>query len=167
MEDFVGNEDEGDYSDNEEEDEDYEHDIEEEGEEAEEGEEGEELEEEVTTLIKQHKRQETISKNKSRNIIVVPPDERITDNRLHRNEVAFILAIRSKQIAKYNTHFIGDHTFTNPIHIAYHELYTHKCPLKLRRQVGTTSKGDIIVEEWDVKNMILPSIPQFNKQSIV
>jgi hypothetical protein len=98
-------------------------------------------------------------KNKSRNIIIVPSDERITDNRLHKNEASFILSIRAKQIADSSTHFAKDCNLNNAISIAYQELYTHRCPLKLRRSVGVNSKGDIIVEEWDVKTMVLPNIP--------
>lgn len=96
---------------------------------------------------------------KSRNVIIVPPEERITDNRLHKNEVSFILSTRAKEIAKYSTHFLENNTYNNAISIAYHELYSRKCPLKLRRQVGVTNKGDIIVEEWDTKTMVLPNIP--------
>lgn len=98
-------------------------------------------------------------KNKSRNIIIVPPDQRITDNRLHKNELSFILSTRAKQIASSATHFVTNCTSNNAISIAYQELYSHRCPLKLRRQVGVTNKGDIIVEEWDTKTMVLPSIP--------
>lgn len=97
--------------------------------------------------------------NKPRTIIIVPPEERITDNKLHKNEVSFILSTRAKEIAKNSTHFLENNTFNNAISIAYHELYSHRCPLKLRRQVGISSKGDIIVEEWDIKTMVLPNIP--------
>jgi len=96
---------------------------------------------------------------KPRTIIIVPPDERITDNKLHKNEVSFILSTRAKEISKHATHFLENNTYTNAITIAYHELYTHRCPLKLRRQVGISAKGDIIVEEWDTKTMVLPNIP--------
>lgn len=96
---------------------------------------------------------------KPRNIIIVPPEERITDNRLHKNETSFILSTRAKEIAKHATHFLENNTYTNAVSIAYHELYSHRCPLKLRRQVGISPKGDIIVEEWDTKTMVLPNIP--------
>ena len=95
---------------------------------------------------------------KSRNVIIVPPDERITDNRLHKNEVSFILSTRAKEIAKHATHFLENNNHNNAIMIAYHELYSHRCPLKLRRQVGVSPKGDIIIEEWDTKTMVLPNI---------
>ncbi len=96
--------------------------------------------------------------SKARNVIIVPPEERITDNRLHKNEASFILSTRAKEIAKHATHFLENNNYNNAISIAYHELYSHRCPLKLRRQVGISNKGDIIVEEWDTKTMVLPNI---------
>lgn len=96
---------------------------------------------------------------KPRTVIIVSPEERITDNRLHKNEVSFILSTRAKEIAKHATHFLENNTYTNAISIAYNELYSHRCPLKLRRQVGMSARGDIIVEEWDTKTMVLPNIP--------
>ena len=110
---------------------------------------------------KVEKKIDPISKlsTKPRSVIIVPPEERITDNRLHKNEASFILSTRAKEIAKHATHFLENNSYTNAISIAYHELYSHRCPLKLRRQVGVTNKGDIIVEEWDTKTMVLPNIP--------
>lgn len=139
-------------------------DIENDLEEHDEIEEGEEFEDDDISEVYQpkiEKRIDPIKKlnAKARNIIIVPDNERITDNRLHKNEVALILSMRAKEIAKHATHFIGDHNYGNAISIAYHELYSHKCPLKLRRQVGISNKGDIIVEEWDTKTMVLPNIP--------
>jgi hypothetical protein len=67
--------------------------------------------------------------------------------------------MRAKEISKHSTHFLENAPYNNPMTIAYHELYNHRCPLLLRRQVGVTIKGDIIVEEWDTKTMVLPNIP--------
>lgn len=100
-----------------------------------------------------------VFKNKSRNVIIVPPEQRITDNRLHKNEASFIISTRAKEIANNATHFVENSTSNSAITLAYQELYTHKCPLKLRRQVGVNAKGDVIVEEWDTKTMVLPNIP--------
>lgn len=107
------------------------------------------------------KKIESINKNKSRNIIIVPNDQKITDNRLHKNELSFVLSTRSKQIAKYGTYFATNINSKDPIEIAYKELYEKKCPLKLRRQVGINNSGDLIVEEWDLKTMVLPNINLF------
>lgn len=126
-------------------------------------EEGEEEEDDVSEIYqpKVEKKVDPIMKlsTKPRTVIIVPPEERITDNRLHKNEVSFILSTRAKEISKHATHFLENNTHTNAISIAYHELYSHRCPLKLRRQVGVSAKGDIIVEEWDTKTMVLPNIP--------
>jgi DNA-directed RNA polymerase subunit K/omega len=100
------------------------------------------------------------SKMKSRNIIIVPSHERVTDNKLHKSEVSFLLSTRAKQISKHATHFVENYIGTNAMTIAYKELYTHRCPLKLRRQIGVTVKGDILMEEWDVKQMVLPKIDE-------
>lgn len=144
-----------DYSDNEEESEDYEHDIEEEVEDTDD-------DVSLSEIIQPKIEKKTdLIRNRTRNLIIVPPNERITDNRLHKNEASYILSVRAKEIAKYGTNFIGEHSFTNSMAIAYEELYTHKCPLKLRRQVGISAKGDLIVEEWDTKLMVLPNIPKF------
>jgi DNA-directed RNA polymerase subunit K/omega len=145
-----------DYDNEDYEEEDYEEEIEEEEEENEEEfDESDEEDKKRVKIIEQKKEIKPVS----RNIIIVPPEERITDNRLHKNEASFIISTRAEEISKHSTHFVkGD--YGNAISIAYHELYSHRCPLKLRRQVGSSSKGDIIVEEWDVKTMILPNIPE-------
>lgn len=126
-------------------------------------EEGEEEEDDASEIYqpKIEKKMDPITKlsTKPRTVIIVPSEERITDNRLHKNEVSFILSTRAKEISKHATHFLENNTYTNAISIAYHELYSHRCPLKLRRQVGISVKGDIIVEEWDTKTMVLPNIP--------
>ena len=111
--------------------------------------------------IKEEKKIQSIQKNKTKNIIIVPNDQKITDNRLHRNELSFVLSTRAKQISKYGTYFIENTSYKDPIEIAYRELYEKRCPLKLRRQVGISPTGDIIVEEWDLKTMVLPNINLF------
>lgn len=114
----------------------------------------------LNSEIYQYKTEKKVDvfKNKNKNIIIVPSEERITDNRLHKNELALVLSMRAKQIAMTATHFVKNCTAIDPIEIAYQELYSHMCPFKLRRQVGTNNKGDIIVEEWDIKTMVLPNI---------
>lgn len=131
-----------------------------------EDEEGEEIEDEEyddVSEIYQPKieKKDPITKlnNKARSVIIVPPHERVTDNRLHRNEASFIMSTRAKQISKDGTHFLSNATLTNAMSLAYHELYSRRCPFKLRRQVGLSNKGDPIVEEWNVNEMVLPSIP--------
>ena len=92
-------------------------------------------------------------------VIVVPASERITDNRLHKSEAAQVLAMRAQQIAKNAKTFIeGAHGLREPYAIAYRELFDRKCPLILRRQVGTGTNGAVIVEEWLVREMALPPL---------
>ena len=91
-------------------------------------------------------------------VIVVPADERQTDNRLHKSEAAQVLAVRAQQIAKSAKCFIagGPRELRDPYAIAFRELYDRCCPLILRRQVGMGAGGTIIVEEWVVREMTLP-----------
>lgn len=123
----------------------------------------EEMEDDVSEIYrpKIEKKIDPIAKmsSKPRNIIVVPPEERITDNRLHENEASFILSTRAEEIAKNATCFVKNHTYNTAASAAYYELLERRCPFKLRRQVGTSQSGDIIVEEWDVNTMVLPNLP--------
>jgi DNA-directed RNA polymerase subunit K/omega len=96
--------------------------------------------------------------NRLRRIIIVPADERVTDHRLHKNEAAAVIAMRAEQIAQHSTHFSQRPPSHDAVQIAYTELYERRCPLKLRRKVGTTPEGDDVVEEWAVREMTLPLI---------
>jgi hypothetical protein len=95
--------------------------------------------------------------NRHRTVRIVAPDERVTDNRLQQTEVAYILAMRAEQIARHATCFVPT-TSHSAIELAYRELYERRCPLLLRRQVGATVGGDLIVEEWNVREMALPLV---------
>lgn len=117
----------------------------------------EQLEDDISEIY-QPKQEKKIELKKIRNVIIVPLEERITDNRLHKNEAAFVLSTRAKEISMHYTNFVKDSKATSAIKIAYEELYSKRCPLKIRRQVGITKEGDIIVEEWDTKEMVLPNI---------
>jgi len=96
--------------------------------------------------------------NKPCAVRVVPPDERITDNRLHKSEAAFVIAMRAKQIAKYGKSFVEAPGLYDPVAIAFKELFERRTPLTLRRQVGTGPTGDTIVEEWNVREMSYPDL---------
>ena len=92
-------------------------------------------------------------------VLVVPPGERVTDNRLHKSEAAQVLAMRAQQIAKTARVFGGvgpEGPLRDPYALAYRELYARQCPLVLRRQVGVGAAGEVIVEEWSVREMSLP-----------
>ena len=101
--------------------------------------------------------------NKPRIIKVVDPDKRITDNRLHKSEAAYIIAMRSQQIASFSTHFTDSTGLHDPVDIAYKELYDKKCPLKLQRIISNEANGDLLVEEWPVREMVLPLLDMLKK----
>jgi DNA-directed RNA polymerase subunit K/omega len=96
--------------------------------------------------------------NKPRTVTIVPPEERVTDNRLHKNEAAYVISMRAEQIAKFATHFTEASTLHDPVAIAFKELYDRRCPLMLRRSVGTGPLGEDVVEEWSVRDMALPPL---------
>jgi DNA-directed RNA polymerase subunit K/omega len=94
--------------------------------------------------------------NKPRIVHIVADDDRMTDSRLQKTEAAAALAYRAKQIASFSTRFVESGDLHDPGQIAFKELYARRCPLKIRREVGTTPTGDLIVEEWKVSEMTLP-----------
>jgi DNA-directed RNA polymerase subunit K/omega len=96
--------------------------------------------------------------NKPRTVVVVPDDERVTDNRLHKSEAAYIISMRSQQIARHATCFVPGEGLHDPVSLAFKELLARRCPLKLRRTVGTGANGELIVEEWIVREMTLPAL---------
>ncbi len=98
--------------------------------------------------------------NKPRSIIIVPPDQRTTDHRLHRNEAAFVIAMRAAEIAKTATIFTDPGGLHDPVAIATKELFDRRNPLKIRRQVGTAPTGEQIVEIWRIREMTLPPLSQ-------
>jgi hypothetical protein len=105
----------------------------------------------------------TSGANRPVRVIVVPKCERITDNRLHKSEASYVISVRAQQIARSATNFASaSHTNSaalyDPCAIAQRELIERRCPLLLRRQVGWGPDGEIIVEEWCVREMALPQL---------
>lgn len=105
----------------------------------------------------------TSGANRPVRVIVVPNSERITDNRLHKSEASYVISVRAQQIARSATNFASaSHTNSaalyDPCAIAQRELIERRCPLLLRRQVGWGPDGEIIVEEWCVREMALPQL---------
>ncbi len=94
--------------------------------------------------------------NRPRTVFIVADEDRKTDNRLHKTEAAAVLAFRAKQIATHGTRFVDSGDLHDPVKIAFKELYSRGCPLKVRREVGVTPTGDLIVEDWKVREMTLP-----------
>ena len=101
----------------------------------------------------------TSGANRPVRVIIVPENERITDNRLHKSEASYVISVRAQQIARSATNFAtAGHALYDPCAIAQRELIERRCPLRLRRQVGWGPEGEIIVEEWSVREMALPPL---------
>lgn len=96
--------------------------------------------------------------NKPRTVHIVADELRVTDSRLQLAEAAYIRAVRAAQIARSATHFVDAQGLHDPVAIAHKELFERRCPLKLRRVVGTGPTGDLFVEEWNVREMTLPPL---------
>lgn len=90
----------------------------------------------------------------------VPPEMRLTSNRLSRFEMTEIYSIRGTQIAEYNNCFVETAGIDDPKKMAMEELKQRKCPLLLRRVVGEKIiPGDppvkrLLVELWNPNEMI-------------
>lgn len=95
--------------------------------------------------------------NTERIIELVPPAQRITDNRLHQTEAARIIAVMAKQIADYPHEFTDCSGLSDPVDRAKKHLMDRKCFLRLRRFMGPGARPNIFVyEEWIVNEMVLP-----------
>ena len=92
----------------------------------------------------------------TRTIIIVPEHEKRSDNRLQQSELSNILSMRSEQIAQHGTKFVDTDGITDVYQIAIKEVFSRKCPLKLRRTIGLGPNGEIIAEDWDINTMSLP-----------
>lgn len=101
--------------------------------------------------------------NTHRKVIILAGDDRMTSNVLQRSEAAHIIAVRAKQIESFPTSFGDTSPVLGPalardqaqdsVARAKHELLTRKTPLRLRRFVGYGSQGEIIYEEWNIREM--------------
>ena len=96
--------------------------------------------------------------NKPRFVRVVAPEDRVTDNRLHKSEAALVLAMRAQQISKYATRFTEGGALHDPVALAFKELFDRRCPFILRRPIGVGPGGEPVVEEWCVREMVLPPL---------
>jgi DNA-directed RNA polymerase subunit K/omega len=92
----------------------------------------------------------------SRPVLVVAPDERMTSNVLQASETARVIGVRAEQVSRGSPYF--GPTSDDAITVARDELYAKRCPLILRRQVGVTPDGRRIVEDWDIREMVLTSL---------
>jgi DNA-directed RNA polymerase subunit K/omega len=96
--------------------------------------------------------------NSHRAIIIVPDGDRITSNILQKSEAARIIAIRAKQIESSPVVFVEATGISDSVERAKKELYARQCPLRLRRVVGRGSAGEVICEDWNTREMVLPPL---------
>jgi len=95
--------------------------------------------------------------NRACTVHAIPPEEWISDDRLHTTEAAQALALRAEQIAKTGRAFV-EHTLTDPVSIAYLEFYARRSPLILVREMYSDGSS-VYVEKHPIRDMILPEIP--------
>jgi DNA-directed RNA polymerase subunit K/omega len=88
-----------------------------------------------------------------RRIIIVRPEDRVTSARLTQAEETAAIAYRAAQIERGANVFVDIPPNTTSEDIARLELAQRKNPLKIRRPVGKTSRGEKVVEEWAVREM--------------
>jgi len=109
----------------------------------------------------------TAGANTAARVIVRPADQRVTDHRLQKSEASHIISVRAQQIARSATNYVAASPalalLTDPCEIAHRELLERRCPLLLRRQVGWGPNGELIVEEWNPREMALPALPLANQ----
>lgn len=93
----------------------------------------------------------------SRNIIIVPPEERITSENMTQFEFARAIAIRASQIANNPKIYTDYDGLYDEVSIAKKELLDRKSPLIIWRQVGVIpTTGERIIEKWNVREMVYP-----------
>jgi hypothetical protein len=111
----------------------------------------------------------TTGANTAIRVIVRPADQRVTDHRLQKSEASHIISVRAQQIARSATNYVAESPalalLTDPCEIAHRELIERRCPLLLRRQVGWGPNGEVIVEEWNPREMALPALPLANQSA--
>jgi DNA-directed RNA polymerase subunit K/omega len=88
--------------------------------------------------------------------IVVDPDKRLTRRFVTKKEYARILGVRTKLISLYAKVFTDVTNIIDPKLMAIKEIKEKKCPLMLKREVGTTKDGKKLVELWSVNELIIP-----------
>lgn len=104
---------------------------------------------------------ETFASDFNEDIVVVAPDDRITTSRLSLYNVAEIISIRTDQIARFNNCLVDITGLSNAEDMAKKELMERKCPLVLRRHVGSGMRDGKLCkfyEYWDPNEMEFPVV---------
>lgn len=93
-----------------------------------------------------------------REIVVIKNDNRITSDLMTKEEMTEAISERVRQLEKESLSFIDVGELSDPVSIAKKEMNMKKCPLILRRKIGsimnnTTGKLIEYYEYWDVNEM--------------
>lgn len=119
----------------------------------------EESNNEITEDVEVMKKQfeiEQLEKNNITNdniIYIVPPNERITSEKMSEYEIAEIINYRAVIISKGGVVYTDVQGFTDPIEMAKKEMIDRKCPLYLKRMIGH-DEHKIYCEKWSINEMI-------------
>ena len=91
-------------------------------------------------------------------VIVIKPENRRTTNRMSKYEMTECCNIRAVQISQFNNCMVDITGLSNEVLMAKRELMMRKCPLTLRRHVGTLKNKSGEVEQyyeyWDPNEMV-------------
>ncbi len=88
---------------------------------------------------------------------IIPVDKRTTKDKITEYEYARLLMVRAKMISDGSMPLVNAEDLDNDEDIAKSELLHRKIPLLLKRIVGTSLDGKILIEIWDPKQMTLPA----------
>jgi DNA-directed RNA polymerase I, II, and III subunit RPABC2 len=95
-------------------------------------------------------------------LIVVDPRDRKTTHWLTKFEVTEIINIRSTQISLYANCLVDISGLSDPVAMAWKELYLRKTPLIIRRILGEKKCTDGVlrsfVELWSPSEMTIPRV---------
>jgi len=94
--------------------------------------------------------------NKTVDIIVVAPDERITSDHLQLPEIARLISIRAAHIDSFGAGSLDVKGLTSSEAIARLEITDRIMPLLVRREIGVAENGSTMVELWDPNTMVHP-----------
>ncbi len=94
--------------------------------------------------------------NHVKEIIIVRPENRMTSNVMSKYEMTEYCSIRAEQIAEYNNCMADITGLSDPVLMAKRELMQRRCPLMLRRAVGSRMiRGELVAhyEDWNPAEM--------------
>jgi DNA-directed RNA polymerase I, II, and III subunit RPABC2 len=103
-------------------------------------------------FIEQYKLEDLFSYKLKGELLVMRPENYITDDRISHYEYTRVISERAKQIEDGSPIFVNIREGTNPIQIAIQEVREKKCPLSVRREIGLN-----YVEIYKVNDMTIAS----------